>query len=162
MLGLRMFMSKKNLFVTLLYVVMTAVSIYAVKNSTVVTPVAITKANFSQEITHYKKPVVLIAVSDKSDVCKMLDPMYKDLIEKLADRGKVAVLNIDKNPELAKECGVVHTPTVIFYNSGKVFGRLELNASKEECKALGKHIIGLSYFTSFGYYNFIISLLKKM
>jgi len=153
--------SKKDIFMTLLCTAVTVISVNSVKSSVLV-PVEITKANFSKEITDYKKPVVLIAVSDKNDVCKMLDPIYPELIEKLGGQGKVAMMNIEKNPEQAKECGVINTPTVLFYNNGKLFGKLEINAQKDDCKALVKYIIGLSSFTCLGYYNFLISLLKKI
>ena len=47
--------------------------------------------------------------------CKMLSPV----LEKVSSEVKVLKVNVDENPELAREYGVMSIPTLVFFKNGK-------------------------------------------
>ena len=46
--------------------------------------------------------------------CKMLGPV----LEKVSDEVKVLKVNVDKNPDLAREYGVMSIPCIILFDKG--------------------------------------------
>jgi len=55
--------------------------------------------------------------------CKMLSPLMESLEEQYGDRVLVAKVNVDEEPELARQFGVMSIPTVVFLKNGREFDR---------------------------------------
>ena len=81
--------------------------------------VTVTKENFEREVLQAEKPVMVDFWASWCGPCRMLSPIVDQLAEERTDAvfGKV---NVDEQPELAAQFGVMSIPTVIVFRSGKV------------------------------------------
>ena len=80
--------------------------------------VTITQSNFEQEVLNATKPVLVDFWASWCGPCRMLSPIVDLLAEERTDAvfGKV---NVDEQPELAAQFGVMSIPTVIVFKNGK-------------------------------------------
>jgi len=55
--------------------------------------------------------------------CKMLSPVMDGIAEQYGDKVLVAKVNVDEEPDLARQFGVMSIPTVVFLKNGREFDR---------------------------------------
>ena len=83
------------------------------------TVVPITKENFAQEVLQSEKPVLLDFWASWCGPCRMLSPIVDEVAEERGDV-KVGKVNVDEQPELAGEFGVMSIPTLLVFEQGKL------------------------------------------
>ena len=71
----------------------------------------ITKENFAQEVLHSEKPVLLDFWASWCGPCRMLSPVVDEVAEERTDV-KVGKVNVDEQPDLAAQFGVMSIPTL--------------------------------------------------
>ena len=81
--------------------------------------VTITKENFEQEVLQSTKPVLLDFWASWCGPCRMLSPSVDEVAEERTDV-KVGKVNVDEQPELAGEFGVMSIPTLLVFEQGKL------------------------------------------
>ena len=81
--------------------------------------VTITKENFEQEVLQSTKPVLLDFWASLCGPCRMLSPIVDEVAEERTDV-KVGKVNVDEQPELAGEFGVMSIPTLLVFEQGKL------------------------------------------
>ena len=81
--------------------------------------VNINKANFQDEVMNSEKPVLLDFWASWCGPCRMVGPIVDEIA---AERGdlKVGKVNVDEQPELAGQFGVMGIPTLVVMKNGKV------------------------------------------
>ena len=79
----------------------------------------ITKENFEQEVLHSEQPVLLDFWASWCGPCRMLSPIVDEVAEERADV-KVGKVNVDEQPELASQFGVMSIPTLLVFEHGKL------------------------------------------
>ena len=79
----------------------------------------ITKENFAQEVLHSEKPVLLDFWASWCGPCRMLSPVVDEVAEERADV-KVGKVNVDEQPDLAAQFGVMSIPTLLVFEQGKL------------------------------------------
>ena len=55
--------------------------------------------------------------------CKMLSPVVETLAEAYEGRALIGKVNVDEEPELARQFGIMSIPTVVFLKNGREFDR---------------------------------------
>ena len=81
--------------------------------------ITITKENFAQEVLQSAKPVLLDFWASWCGPCRMLSPIVDEVAEERGDV-KVGKVNVDEQPELAGEFGVMSIPTLLVFEQGKL------------------------------------------
>ena len=80
--------------------------------------IQITKDNFEQEVVQAKQTVLLDFWAAWCGPCRMLSPVVDQIAEELDDV-KVGKVNVDEEPELARQFGVMSIPTLVVMKDGK-------------------------------------------
>ena len=92
----------------------------------------INKNNFKQEVLEENGTVVIDFFAPWCSPCKMFSPVVDKIAEENKGSVKVGKVNIDEDPELAQEFGVMSIPTLIVMRDGKVLNRsVGLKSQKE-------------------------------
>lgn len=78
--------------------------------------------NFEAEVVNSDKPVLLDFWAPWCGPCRMVVPMVEEIAEERSDI-KVGKVNVDEQPELAKQFGVMSIPTLIVIKEGKEVNR---------------------------------------
>ena len=84
--------------------------------------VNIDRNNFSQEVMESDRPVLLDFWAAWCGPCRMVGPVVDEIARERADI-KVGKVNVDEQPELAGQFGVMAIPTLVVMKDGKVADR---------------------------------------
>ncbi|RED84128.1 thioredoxin [Cohnella phaseoli] len=95
--------------------------------------VAITKDNFSENVAQGVS--LLDFWAPWCGPCKMQLPIVEELSEELKGTATIAKVNVDEQPELASQFGVMSIPTLILFKDGQPVDKLVGLQSKEALKA---------------------------
>lgn len=98
----------------------------------------ITKENFQSEVLSSDKPVLLDFWAAWCGPCRMLSPTVDALAEELDDV-KVGKVNVDEQPDLAAQFGIMSIPTLVVMKDGKPVNKsLGVQPKGAILKMLGK------------------------
>ena len=81
--------------------------------------IQINKENFKELVMNAKKPVLLDFWAPWCGPCRMVSPVIDEIAQERADV-LVGKVNVDEQPELAQQFGVMSIPTLIVLKGGKV------------------------------------------
>lgn len=84
--------------------------------------VAVTEQNFESEVLQSELPVLLEFGAEWCGPCKTMAPELRALSEELAGKLKVAAVDIDKSPLLARQFGVQSVPAFAVIHQGRPLG----------------------------------------
>lgn len=91
----------------------------------------LTDSNFDETIK--AKSVVLVDFwAAWCGPCKMIGPIVEELALEYAGKLTVGKVNVDENPSLSAEHGIMSIPTLLFFNNGKLAERIVGYKSKAE------------------------------
>jgi thioredoxin 1 len=82
----------------------------------------INKENFQNEVMRSDKPVLLDFWAPWCGPCRMVVPIVEEIAEERSDI-KVGKINVDEQPELAANFGIMSIPTLVVIKDGKVTNR---------------------------------------
>lgn len=81
--------------------------------------ITITKENFETEVLKSAQPVLLDFWAAWCGPCRMLSPIVDEVAEERTDV-KVGKVNVDEQPDLAAQFGVMSIPTLLVFKNGKL------------------------------------------
>lgn len=95
-----------------------------------------TDANFRKEAIEADKPVLVDFYADWCGPCKMMAPVIEELAKEYEGNFKIGKLNVDDNPDTARQYRVMSIPTMIIYKNGEavdtIVGFTAKNALKQK------------------------------
>ena len=86
--------------------------------------VTLTDATFDEEVGAASEAVIVDFWAEWCGPCKMIAPVLDEIAMEQAGKVKVAKLNVDDNPDLARRFDVMSIPTLIVFKDGEPKKRL--------------------------------------
>lgn len=96
--------------------------------------VKVTKENF-REVVSSDKPVLLDFYADWCGPCRMVGPIVEEIANEHPEY-VVGKINVDEEPALAQEFGVMSIPTLVVMKDGKVVRQVAGARPKAQILAL--------------------------
>ena len=81
--------------------------------------ITITKNNFASEVLQSDKTVLLDFWASWCGPCRMLSPIVDQVADERPDV-KVGKVNVDEQPELAGQFGIMSIPALLVFKNGKL------------------------------------------
>ena len=82
-------------------------------------------ATFAEQIATADKPVVVDFWAEWCGPCKMIAPILDEVAGENTDRITVAKVNVDENPDLARQFDIMSIPTLIVFKDGQPAHRFQ-------------------------------------
>jgi len=80
-------------------------------------------ANFDSEVLQSSTPVVVDFFAEWCGPCKAMAPALDQVSEEMADKVKIAKLDVDQNPETTGRYQIQAMPTLIIFKDGEIISR---------------------------------------
>ena len=100
-----------------------------------------TEANYEAEVVSSDIPVMIDFYADWCGPCKMMGPVVAELAAEYEGKVKVGKCNVDENPAIARQFGVMSIPTFIFLKGGQMVTKQIGAISKKELAQMLEQVL---------------------
>jgi len=82
--------------------------------------IVITDANFESEVVKSTKPVLVDFWAVWCGPCQMQGPIVEEIAKDFDGKAVVGKMNVDENPSVPQQFGIMSIPTLMIFKDGKV------------------------------------------
>lgn len=100
--------------------------------------ITITKENFEKEVLQSDVPVLVDFWAVWCGPCQMVGPILSEIAEENEGKLKVGKVNVDEQPELARQFGIMSIPTMMVFKDSEKVNQLVGAVPKEQILELLK------------------------
>jgi thioredoxin 1 len=93
----------------------------------------VTTTEWQSEVIDSDKPVLVDFWAEWCGPCRMVSPIVDEIAKEKSDQLKVVKLNVDENPQTARDYGIMSIPTLMVFQDGQ--------PAKRIVGAKGKHAL---------------------
>jgi thioredoxin 1 len=84
----------------------------------------VTDNTFQEEVLSSQQPVLVDFWATWCGPCRMVAPIVEEIAGEQEGKLKVAKIDVDQNPQVAQQFGVMSIPTLIVFKNGAAVERL--------------------------------------
>ncbi|MCK9930070.1 thioredoxin [Frankia sp. Mgl5] len=81
---------------------------------------AVTDGTFAVEVLKSDKPVLVDFWAEWCGPCKMVAPVLEEIAKEHGEKLRIVKLNIDENPEVARQYQIMSIPTMAVFVNGEI------------------------------------------
>jgi thioredoxin 1 len=85
---------------------------------------AVTDGTFHSEVIEAELPVLVDFWAEWCGPCRMVAPVVEEIAKESNGRLKVTKLDVDKNPNVARQYGIMSIPTLMLFKGGQPVERI--------------------------------------
>ena len=95
----------------------------------------LTTENFRKEVLEYEGTAMVDFWASWCGPCQMVGPIIEEIAEEVKD-AKICKVNVDEQPDLAGQFGVMSIPTMVVLQNGRVVNQVMGARPKEQILSL--------------------------
>ena len=81
---------------------------------------AVTDATFAKDVLQSDKPVLVDFWAEWCGPCRLVSPVLEEIASQHGEKLQVVKVNIDENPNVARDYQIMSIPTMSVFEGGKI------------------------------------------